>query len=60
MNDSNIVEVPGDLFEAVEAFALEHRVSKDFKMSHGIEFKRRFGQVDGLVQQYKTVTEIVQ
>lgn len=58
--NANVVEVEGDLFEATEDFALGHCVSKDFKMSQGValEFRRRFGQVDKLIQQNKSVTEI--
>ncbi|KAL4089038.1 hypothetical protein QTP88_024116 [Uroleucon formosanum] len=50
----------GDLFQATADYALGHCVSKDFKMSEGIalEFRRKFGQVDQLLQQNKQVMEI--
>ncbi|VVC26736.1 Integrase, catalytic core,Macro domain,Retropepsins,Zinc finger, CCHC-type,Ribonuclease H- [Cinara cedri] len=60
ITNSNIIEVKGDLFQATADFALGHCVSKDFKMSKGIglEFRRKFGQVDQLLEQNKQVTEI--
>ncbi|KAL4089366.1 hypothetical protein QTP88_024412 [Uroleucon formosanum] len=60
ITNSNIVEVEGDLFQATADYALGHCVSKDFKMSEGIalEFRRKFGQVDPLLQQNKQVMEI--
>jgi hypothetical protein len=56
----DVIEVEGDLFEAAEDFALRHCVSADFKMSQGIalEFRRRFGRVDELINQNKKMTEI--
>jgi len=60
ITNSNIVEVEGDLFQATTDYALGHCVSKDFKMSKGIalEFRRKFGQVDQLLQQNKQIMEI--
>lgn len=58
--NSNVNEVEGNLFEAPDDFALGHCVSADFKMSQGIalEFRKRFGQVDTLINQNKKITEI--
>lgn len=56
----NIKEIAGDLFEAPGEYALSHCVSQDFQMDRGIalEFRRRFGQIDELCNQKKSVTEI--
>lgn len=56
----DVNEIEGDLFEATEDFALGHCVSADFKMSQGIalEFRKKFGQVDTLINLNKKVTEI--
>lgn len=60
ITNSNVIETEGNLFEAPEDFTLGHCVSADLKMSQGIalEFRRRFGQLERLKQQGKTLTEI--
>jgi len=60
IQNSDVIEVERDLFEANEDFALGHCISADFKMSQGIalEFRKRFGQVDELLRQNKRITEI--
>lgn len=56
----NVKEIAGDLFEAPKEYALGHCVSQDFQMNKGIalEFRRKFGQVEELSSQKKSVTEI--
>lgn len=56
----NVKEITGDLFEAHEEYAIGHCVSQDFQMDRGIalEFRRRFGQVEELKDQNKSVTEV--
>jgi len=60
ITNSDIIEVEGNLFESPTDYAIGHCVSKNFKMSEGIslEFRRKFGKVDQLIQQNKQVTEI--
>lgn len=60
INNPLVTEVEGNLFDVSEEFALAHCVSADFKMSQGIslEFRRKFGQVEELINQGKQVTEI--
>lgn len=56
----NVKEVAGDLFEASKEYALGHCVSQDFQMNKGIalEFRRRFGKIEELKNQNKSITEI--
>lgn len=56
----NVKEITGDLFEASEEYALGHCVSQDFRMDRGIalEFRRKFGQIEELSKQKKSVTEV--
>ena len=58
--NKNIKEVAGNLFEAPENYTIGHCVSQDFQMNAGIalEFRRKFGQVEELKRQKKSVTEI--
>ncbi|XP_044751643.1 uncharacterized protein LOC123311642 [Coccinella septempunctata] len=59
-SSSNIQEKLGDLFEAPPNHSLVHCVSQDFEMGKGIAliFKTRFGQVDELKSQNKTVGQV--
>lgn len=59
-NSSNILEKPGDLFEAPSNHSLVHCVSKDFQMSSGIalKFRDKFGQIDKLKSQNKSVGQV--
>jgi hypothetical protein len=60
ITNSDIIEIEGNLLEAPTDYAIGNCVSKDFKMLKGIslEFRRKFGSIDQLMQQNKQVTEI--
>lgn len=57
---SNVVEIVGDVFNAPPDTSLAHCVSADLKMSRGIalQFRRRFGQIQELQQQQKSVEDV--
>jgi len=56
----NVNEIAGSLFEASREYALGHCVLQDFQMGKNLalEFRRRFGQIEELKKQKKSVTEV--
>lgn len=54
-----LTEIKGDIFES-KSGALAHCVSRDLHMGKGIAaiFKERFGQVESLLSQKKTVGKV--
>lgn len=60
ISNKNIIEIAGDIFEAPEEYVLGHCTSQDFQMNQGIalEFRRKFGHIEELKNQKKSLTEI--
>jgi len=60
ISNKDVLEVMGNLFEALAEYAIGHCVSQDFKMIKNIflEFRRKFGKVEQLKNQNKQLTEI--
>jgi hypothetical protein len=58
--DPEYQEIQGDLFLCPEDAALAHCVSQDLRMGKGIavDFKRKFGKVQDLMDQNKVVGEV--
>jgi len=57
----DVIEIEGNLLEAVEDFVLGHCVSANFKMSQRIalEFLKQFGQLDELINQDKKLPRLL-
>ncbi|KAL4100717.1 hypothetical protein QTP88_020751 [Uroleucon formosanum] len=60
ISNKNIIEIAGNIFEAPEKCVLGHCTSQDFQMNQGIalEFRRKFGHIENLRNQKKSLTEI--
>lgn len=58
---SNVTEIAGDIFSTSSDTSLAHCVSADLKMSRGIalQFRRRFGQIQQLRQQEKSLEDVI-
>jgi len=57
---SNVTEIVGDIFSTSQDTSLAHCVSADLKMSRGtaLQFRRRFGRIQQLRQQEKSVNDV--
>lgn len=56
----NITETTGDIFQTSTDISIAHCVSADLKMSRGfaLQIRRKFGQIQQLHQQNKSINEI--
>lgn len=57
----NVTEMVGDIFSTSSDTSLVHCVAEDLKMSRGIalQFRRRFGEIQHLIQEEKSINDVV-
>jgi len=57
---TNVMELTGNIFDSESTTSIAHCISADFNMSRGIalQMRRKFGQVDQLRKEQKSVTDV--